>query len=122
MTTTRPLREQEGDLTETERFAFIGTGIAGLACMRRLTDAGYAPLVLDKGRGIGGCPATRRTPEGWHFGQGAQDITASYPRFQTLLEQTERAGRTGRNARILWDRADRTRCRYRCGCGRDGWS
>ncbi|MFB1490900.1 MULTISPECIES: NAD(P)-binding protein [unclassified Thiocapsa] len=99
-----------------------GTGIAGLACMRHLTDAGYAPLVLDKGRGIGGWPATRRIPVGWDFDHGAQDITTSYPRFQTQLKQTERAGRTVRNARILWDRADRTRCRYRCGCGRARWS
>ncbi|MFY9245451.1 MAG: FAD-dependent oxidoreductase, partial [Roseicyclus sp.] len=38
----------------------IGAGIAGLACARRLTQAGLAPVVLDKGRGIGGRVATRR--------------------------------------------------------------
>ncbi len=32
----------------------IGAGIAGLACACRLADAGMAPVVLDKGRGIGG--------------------------------------------------------------------
>ena len=34
--------------------AIIGAGMAGLACARRLTDAGHAPVILDKGRGIGG--------------------------------------------------------------------
>ena len=32
----------------------IGSGLAGLACTRRLAEAGLTPIVLDKGRGIGG--------------------------------------------------------------------
>ena len=39
----------------------IGAGMAGLACARRLARAGHTPLLLDKGRGIGGRMATRRT-------------------------------------------------------------
>ena len=59
-------------MLETERIAVIGSGIAGLACARRLSDAGYAPILFDKGRGIGGRLATRRTPDGRQFDHGAQ--------------------------------------------------
>ena len=83
-------------MVEAERIAVIGSGMAGLACARRLTEAGHAPVVFDKGRGIGGRLATRRTPEGWQFDHGAQYITASSPGFQTLLEQAERAGAVAR--------------------------
>ncbi len=51
--------------------AIIGSGIAGLACARRLAGAGLAPVVLDKGRGIGGRVATRRV-EAMQFDHGAQ--------------------------------------------------
>lgn len=81
---------------ETLRIAIIGSGMTGLACARRLTAAGFAPVVLDKGRSIGGRLATRRTPEGWQFDHGAQYITASSPGFQALLEQVERAGAAAR--------------------------
>ena len=47
----------------------IGAGMAGLACARRLADAGVIPVVLDKGRGIGGRAATRRAGE-WQFDHG----------------------------------------------------
>lgn len=38
----------------------IGSGSSGLACARTLAAAGLVPVVLDKGRGIGGRVATRR--------------------------------------------------------------
>lgn len=81
---------------QTPRIAIIGAGMTGLACARRLTDAGHAPVVLDKGRGIGGRLGTRRTPDGWQFDHGAQYITASSPGFQALLEQAERSGAAAR--------------------------
>ncbi len=42
----------------------IGAGMAGLACARRLQDAGRAPLVLDKGRGAPGSKAAMRVRQG----------------------------------------------------------
>ncbi|NCA69262.1 MAG: deoxyribodipyrimidine photolyase [Sphingobacteriia bacterium] len=80
----------------TPHIAIIGSGMTGLACAQCLTAAGFAPVVLDKGRGIGGRLATRRTPEGWQFDHGAQFITASSPGFQALLEQAERVGAAAR--------------------------
>jgi renalase len=37
----------------------------------------HAPIVFDKGRGIGGRLATRRAPDGRQFDHGAQYITAT---------------------------------------------
>ncbi len=66
----------------------IGAGMAGLACARRLVSAGYTPLVLDKGRGIGGRMATRRVTLAAGeigFDHGAQYLTARDPRFAAAL-------------------------------------
>src|SRR3546814_6562189 len=46
------------------RVAIIGAGISGLACARRLRDAGLEATLFDKSRGIGGRLATRRANPG----------------------------------------------------------
>lgn len=66
------------------QIAIIGAGITGLACARVLADAGLAPVVLDKGRGIGGRVATRRAA-GLHFDHGAQYVSADSDDFARLL-------------------------------------
>lgn len=73
------------------RFAVIGAGLAGLACARRLTDAGCAVKVFDKGRVAGGRMATRRA-ELAAWDHGAQYFTARDPGFQGLVEQARTAG------------------------------
>ncbi len=62
----------------------IGSGIAGLACARRLADAGLSPVVLDKGRGIGGRVATRRVGN-LQFDHGAQFVNAHGAGFAAVL-------------------------------------
>lgn len=62
----------------------IGSGMAGLACARRLASAGLAPIVLDKGRGIGGRVATRRAGD-LQFDHGAQFVNAHSADFATVL-------------------------------------
>lgn len=68
----------------------IGAGMAGLACARTLSAAGATPLILDKGRGVGGRMATRRVtlPDGTEvsFDHGAQYMSARLPGFAALLE------------------------------------
>jgi renalase len=66
----------------------IGSGMAGLACGRLLMEVGLQPLVLDKGRGLGGRMATRRveiarTTHG--FDHGAQYFTIRDPDFRHAL-------------------------------------
>lgn len=70
----------------THPILIIGAGMTGIACARALADAGHAPVVLDKGRGIGGRLATRRTSEGWHFDHGAQYVRAKTEPFQAVLD------------------------------------
>jgi renalase len=95
---TPDLADKGGRIIEkAERIAVIGAGMAGLSCARRLADAGYAPVVFDKGRGIGGRLATRRTPDGLQFEHGAQYVTARSAGFEALLEQARTAG-----AAALW--------------------
>lgn len=68
----------------------VGAGIAGLACARRLSAAGLSPVVLDKGRGVGGRMATRRVMMGKaavRFDHGAQYFTARDDGFSDLLRQ-----------------------------------
>ena len=62
----------------------IGSGIAGLACARRLADAGLSSIVLDKGRGIGGRVATRREGN-MQFDHGAQFVNARSAEFAAAL-------------------------------------
>lgn len=62
----------------------VGAGMAGLACGRRLADAGVRVTILDKGRGIGGRVATRRVGL-LQFDHGAQHVTASDEGFTTVL-------------------------------------
>lgn len=64
--------------------------MAGLACARHLADAGQDVIVLDKGRGLGGRLATRRSEHG-AFDHGAQYITARNPGFAAWLDQAELA-------------------------------
>jgi renalase len=70
--------------------AIIGAGITGLTCARRLADAGYRPVIIDKGRGIGGRMATRRIHLAGHdlsFDHGAQYFTARDPGFAAFVDR-----------------------------------
>lgn len=64
----------------------IGAGMAGMACARQLADAGHAPVVLDKGRGIGGRMATRRIGD-FRFDHGAQYVNAHGAGFVAMLDR-----------------------------------
>jgi renalase len=64
----------------------IGAGMAGMACARRLADAGHAPVVLDKGRGIGGRMATRRIGD-LRIDHGAQYVNAHRAGFVAMLDR-----------------------------------
>ena len=73
----------------------VGAGIAGIACARRLADAGLRPLILDKGRGLGGRMATRRATTDLgaiQVDHGAQYITARGAAFVALLDRLRAAG------------------------------
>ncbi|MHA3977199.1 NAD(P)/FAD-dependent oxidoreductase [Halovulum sp. GXIMD14794] len=65
--------------------AVIGAGLAGLTCAHALKEAGLAPQVFEKSRGLGGRMATRRA-EGLAFDHGAQFMTARGAPFAEWLD------------------------------------
>ena len=73
------------------QIVIIGAGLAGLAAARLLQQAGHKPLLLDKGRRIGGRCGTRRS-EGYLFNHGAQFITASSSDFSVFCRDAAAAG------------------------------
>ena len=89
---------------QQEKIIIIGAGMAGLTCARRLTYAGMDVRILDKGRGIGGRLATRRTDTGLTFDHGAQYVTARGPGFQRTVNGMLRDGFAGRSQRAITGR------------------
>ncbi|MGF1543643.1 MAG: NAD(P)/FAD-dependent oxidoreductase [Parvularculaceae bacterium] len=75
------------------QIAVIGAGPAGLACARRLADAGVPPVVFEKSRGLGGRCATRLSREGHQFDHGATYVTARGDAFAAYLRAAIRDGR-----------------------------
>ena len=69
-------------MAEGGTVAILGAGMAGAAAARRLAEAGLDVRVFDKGRGIGGRMATRRTDAGARFDHGAQFFRAKGEAFR----------------------------------------
>ncbi|MCG2787207.1 MAG: FAD-dependent oxidoreductase [Anaerolineae bacterium] len=69
----------------------VGAGIAGLLAAADLQASGFQPLVVDKGRGVGGRLASRRIGSAT-FDHGAQFITARTPRLAALLNEWQGLG------------------------------
>lgn len=60
-----------------KEIVIIGSGVSGLLCGRRLTEAGHSVLLIDKGRNAGGRLSTRRT-DGAVFHHGASSLPDFY--------------------------------------------
>lgn len=69
----------------------VGAGMTGLAAAAELRKAGFEPLVIDKGRGVGGRMASRRIG-GAVFDHGAQFITTRDGRFEAAMREWSRQG------------------------------
>lgn len=77
----------------------IGAGIAGIACARRLHDAGLPVKVLERSHRVGGrmMVRTERVAGRPHpVDVGAPYFTVRDPRFETLVTGWENAGRARR--------------------------
>lgn len=85
---------------KAEQIVIVGSGIAGLSCARGLAKAGFDPLVLDKGRGIGGRVATRRGDDGIRFDHGAPFVQATSEAFRYVVSEAIDGGALG-----AWDGA-----------------
>jgi predicted NAD/FAD-dependent oxidoreductase len=69
----------------TMSVAVIGSGLAGLAAARTLSDHGLSVTVFDKGRNPGGRACSRTTRSGPRFDHGAQYFTARREHFRMLV-------------------------------------
>jgi predicted NAD/FAD-dependent oxidoreductase len=85
--------------------AVVGAGLAGIACARRLAEAGVHARVFEAQRAPGGRLATRRFAVA-SFDHGAQFVTATDPEFRGLLERAAAAGAAGR-WQPAWPERDR---------------
>lgn len=77
--------------THTTDILILGAGLTGLLAATDLQASRFHPLVVDKGRGVGGRLASRRIGSAI-FDHGAQFITARAPRFAALLREWQRLG------------------------------
>lgn len=75
-----------------KRVAVIGAGVSGIACAHVLRGAGFAPVIFEKSRGLGGRLATRRADGGLSIDHGAQFLTAHTPGFQAVIRHAQSAG------------------------------
>jgi renalase len=71
--------------------AVVGAGISGLVGARRLHQAGYNVIVLEKSRGLGGRVATRRIA-GCRFNHGLPYLESQGELSSALIQQLEALG------------------------------
>lgn len=71
--------------------AVIGAGLAGIACARRLSAAGWQLRLFERQRAPGGRIATRRF-EAAAFDHGAQYVSVREPGFRAAIEAARAAG------------------------------
>ena len=71
-------------MAATPNVLIVGAGLAGLACARRLTNAGLACTVLEASDGVGGRVRTDRV-EGFQLDRGFQVFLAGYPEARETL-------------------------------------
>lgn len=68
-----------------ERVAIVGAGLAGLACARRLGEAGVPYVVLEASDGVGGRVRTDEV-EGFLLDRGFQVFLSAYPEARRVLD------------------------------------
>ena len=71
-------------MPSTPNVLIIGAGLAGLACARRLANAGFTCAVLEASDDIGGRVRTDRV-EGFQLDRGFQVFLAGYPEARATL-------------------------------------
>lgn len=79
-------------MSDMPQVTIVGAGLSGLACARRLGQAGLRVTVLEKSRGVGGRMATRRAGDSLRFDHGAQYFTVRDPQFGEFVDDLIQRG------------------------------
>jgi predicted NAD/FAD-dependent oxidoreductase len=88
----------------SKRVIVVGAGMAGLTAAGVMQSAGLHPVVLDKGRAVGGRMASRRVGDA-RFDHGAQHFSVRSPEFTDIVAGWKRDG----IARVWFSAPSRTR-------------
>jgi len=75
----------EGPMTTNDTVVVVGAGLAGLACARRLHDAGLDVTVLEASDGVGGRVRTDLV-DGFRLDRGFQVLLTAYPHCRSELD------------------------------------
>lgn len=75
-----------GKVLSIHPVVIIGAGISGLMAAKTFKEAGIEPVIIDKGKSVGGRMATRRIGSA-RLDHGAPTFTATTEEFQTIAEQ-----------------------------------
>jgi 15-cis-phytoene desaturase len=71
------------------RVAIAGAGLAGLACAKYLTDAGYTPIVLERRDVLGGKVAAWKDEDGDWYETGLHIFFGAYPNMLQLFKELD---------------------------------
>ncbi|AKG22465.1 15-cis-phytoene desaturase [Calothrix sp. 336/3] len=69
------------------RVAIAGAGLAGLACAKYLSDAGYTPIVLESRDVLGGLVAAWKDEDGDWYETGLHVFFGAYPNMLQLFKE-----------------------------------
>jgi len=72
-------------LPESVDTAIVGAGVAGLACARRLVEAGQSVVVVEASDGVGGRVRTD-VVDGYRLDRGFQVLLTAYPEVRRVLD------------------------------------
>ena len=74
-------------VTKPQRVVVVGGGLAGLSCAKYLADAGHHPVVLERGKVLGGKVSAWRDADGDWIETGLHIFFGAYPNMMNLFHE-----------------------------------
>ena len=74
-------------VTTPQRVIIVGGGLAGLSCAKYVSDAGHVPVVLERGKVLGGKVSAWRDKDGDWIETGLHIFFGAYPNMMNLFAE-----------------------------------